>query len=174
MTIQRQQKIERQKQQAIWLALRGGVNPQPAHNECELNEPPRKKQKVADSAFQSDVDDLRKENNEIRLKLGKLEDSEKKLSLYEGHASALKTLTFDELDVLETKLLSAMTRIQSARQEMVENKLCCIVCFENPKNVVLQACGHLDLCQECHAKLSSKVCPRCQAPFDRVTVVKHS
>ena len=82
------------------------------------------------------VNDLRKENDEIRLKLSKLEDSEKQLRLYEGQASVLKTLKLEELNALEMKL-----------QQMVENTLCCIVCVENPKNVVLQACGHLDLCQ---------------------------
>merc|ERR1712013_135460 len=77
----------------------------------------------------------------------------KKLSLYEGHAYMLKPLTLSELNKLEMKLQCAMTRIKTARQDLMESECSCIACLERKKNVVLLACGHMDLCDVCAGQL---------------------
>jgi hypothetical protein len=43
-----------------------------------------------------------------------------------------------------------------------ETELICIVCFENPKNIIYNPCGHYNMCNECYSKLRKKCCPTCR------------
>lgn len=44
--------------------------------------------------------------------------------------------------------------------ELEDNSFSCVVCFEGPRNVVLQPCLHLVLCESCAPKFST--CPICR------------
>ena len=43
-----------------------------------------------------------------------------------------------------------------------ETELICIVCFENPKDIIYNPCGHYNMCNECYSKLKKKCCPTCR------------
>jgi len=45
----------------------------------------------------------------------------------------------------------------------------CVVCFDNPVEVVLLECGHLCLCSECSQKMN--MCPVCRGSISRVVKV---
>ena len=49
------------------------------------------------------------------------------------------------------------------------NKYRCVVCYENPKNVILHTCFHFCLCTSCLSKLDS--CPVCREPIDTYNVI---
>eukprot|EP01083_Nonionella_stella_P253004 871060_1 len=101
------------------------------------------------------------------------EEMNKKLSLYQSKSDEIHTLNLEELNVLESELQSAINGIKDAKERLLENRLLCVVCLTNSKNMVLQPCGHLDVCNQCEAKLPSKICPRCQQPFTNVIAIKH-
>lgn len=50
-----------------------------------------------------------------------------------------------------------------AAPEIAEHKLC-TVCLENEKNILLEPCNHVCLCENCAAQID-KLCPICRAEF---------
>eukprot|EP01083_Nonionella_stella_P146841 462398_1 len=101
------------------------------------------------------------------------EQMNRKLSLYQGKSAEFHTLNLEQLNSLESELQNGMNRIKKARDRLLENTLLCSICLANSKNVVMQPCGHLDVCNQCEPKLPSKTCPRCQQPFTHCVVIKH-
>ena len=56
---------------------------------------------------------------------------------------------------------------QSSRQgdENQSQANTCVVCLENPREVVLVDCGHVCLCTDCLQSLPNRNCPICRRPF---------
>ena len=46
----------------------------------------------------------------------------------------------------------------------------CVICLENPKNVVLSPCNHLCICEDCSAHVV-RTCPICRSTIKKKTVV---
>ncbi|KAG8295726.1 RNA-binding protein MEX3D-like [Homalodisca vitripennis] len=47
----------------------------------------------------------------------------------------------------------------------------CIICMENPREVIMNPCGHVSLCEDCGEKICqsvSPICPVCQRPIKEV------
>eukprot|EP01083_Nonionella_stella_P193836 715418_1 len=97
----------------------------------------------------------------------------KKLSLYQGTSKEIHTLNLEQLNTLESELHNGLNVTKEARERLLENRLLCVICLTNSKNIVMQPCGHLDVCNECEATLPSKTCPRCQRPFNNCVAIKH-
>eukprot|EP01083_Nonionella_stella_P035227 96217_1 len=114
--------------------------------------------------------DLQKENDALKEEVDSIK---KKLSLYHGKSAEINTLSLMELDSLDSTLQYAMNTVKEARERLLENKLMCIVCLKNEKNIVIQQCGHFDLCNECEQQLPKKICPRCQQTYGDITIIKH-
>eukprot|EP01083_Nonionella_stella_P042788 115505_1 len=100
------------------------------------------------------------------------EEMSKKLSLYQGKSDVVHTLNLEQLNSLENELQNGMTVIKEARERLLENKLLCVICLTNSKNIVMQPCGHLDVCNQCETQLSPKTCPRCQRPFTNCVAIR--
>uniref|UniRef100_A0A0A9W311 RING-type E3 ubiquitin transferase n=1 Tax=Lygus hesperus TaxID=30085 RepID=A0A0A9W311_LYGHE len=47
--------------------------------------------------------------------------------------------------------------------ELQENE-CCVVCKENPKEIILLPCGHVCICEDCSGAIK-KDCPICRSPI---------
>ena len=65
----------------------------------------------------------------------------------------------------------------SSRQKHKINKIyededdpICIICMDNPKNVVIVPCGHYNLCQQC-LELSGRNCPTCRGPINAFATI---
>jgi hypothetical protein len=41
----------------------------------------------------------------------------------------------------------------------------CIICIENPKNVIFKPCLHMSMCKNCYASLPKQECPICKRPI---------
>ena len=80
-----------------------------------------------------------------------------------------------ELNEIETKLLekyhNGMKLIKESRERLLDDKLRCMICYENPKEVVIQPCLHHVMCLDANGLLK-KECPRCQQTFTNVLKVK--
>ncbi len=116
---------------------------------------------------------LNAKNNNSNLKLGKEES--KKLEFVKLSLNNIDTLNEDELNELETNTYNKITELQNniksikeAKERLLDDKLRCIACLKNQKNIVIQGCNHFDLCDECESKLSQKTCPRCQASYNNI------
>ena len=46
----------------------------------------------------------------------------------------------------------------------------CLICFENPQEVIFLECGHLCCCKECSERVSGR-CPVCRGPITRIVTV---
>lgn len=57
----------------------------------------------------------------------------------------------------------------SDRSEEYEEAQLCVVCRENPKELILMPCGHVCLCEDCFESINSK-CPVCRAEVQNVNV----
>ena len=87
----------------------------------------------------------------------------------------IDALNQDELDELETALQNKINELKSgieseikAREDWIDDNLNCIFCSENRKNIIIEGCNHVDICDECESKLERKNCPRCGEPFKNV------
>eukprot|EP01083_Nonionella_stella_P088729 247484_1 len=94
-----------------------------------------------------------------------------KMNLYNLQMEEFDKLSLEQLDELELKLYGGLNMIKEARDRLLENKLYCIICLKNAKNMFIQECGHMDICNQCEQNLPSKVCPRCQKAFVNITKV---
>eukprot|EP01083_Nonionella_stella_P145225 454683_1 len=94
-----------------------------------------------------------------------------KMNLYNLQMEEFDVLSLEQLNELELKLHSGLNMIKEARDRLLENKLYCIICLKNAKNMFIQECGHMDICNQCEQNLPSKVCPRCQKAFVNITKV---
>eukprot|EP01083_Nonionella_stella_P182332 655769_1 len=94
-----------------------------------------------------------------------------KMNLYNLQMEEFDVLSLEQLNELELKLHGGLNMIKEARDRLLENKLYCIICLKNAKNMFIQECGHMDICNQCEQNLPSKVCPRCQKAFVNITKV---
>eukprot|EP01006_Ploeotia_vitrea_P011874 TRINITY_DN31544_c0_g1_i1.p1 TRINITY_DN31544_c0_g1~~TRINITY_DN31544_c0_g1_i1.p1 ORF type:complete len:439 (+),score=23.65 TRINITY_DN31544_c0_g1_i1:49-1365(+) len=72
-------------------------------------------------------------------------------------AQEQKQLSAAELDDEIEKMQAQIGTMQQLRKEGT----LCVICFENPKEVVFLPCKHLCACSKCSSKLDS--CPECRA-----------
>eukprot|EP01083_Nonionella_stella_P271479 919894_1 len=82
-----------------------------------------------------------------------------------GTSDKLTTLDIYKLMKLESTLQNAMSRIRKERTRLIERRFSCIVCLERPKNILIDGCNHVILCQQCESKLHPKICPMCKATY---------
>lgn len=81
-----------------------------------------------------------------------------------GDRSALEVLPGGELARLAEVLTEALGRVnreQVRRVERQRDEQLCVACLSEKKNVVLQPCKHLTLCEGCFQKCNS-ACPQCR------------
>ncbi|TNJ27654.1 Ankyrin repeat protein 2 [Giardia muris] len=84
------------------------------------------------------------------LQLGqKISSLEQQLEMYK-----------DRYDNLQKTLIQ---RVQEAKSTTI-----CIVCLTNPKDTLLQPCGHLCACSNCAERIMNQTCPLCRTPIESV------
>merc|ERR1712083_541414 len=76
-----------------------------------------------------------------------------------------------QLDELEEKHKIKLKEIQDAKEKLMDDKLRCVVCLENPKSILIQGCNHLVLCEQCEESMVRKVCPKCHKAYKKVTKI---
>merc|ERR1712183_570675 len=90
-----------------------------------------------------------------------------------GEREALRSLAPAELSILAETLMEALQRVQRTHQQKLEQRMdeqLCIACLTERKNVVLQPCNHVTLCEGCFRKCSS-VCPQCRCRVEDHLVI---
>lgn len=90
-----------------------------------------------------------------------------------GEKQALQALTPAELTALAETLTESLLRVQRESQRKFEQRndeQLCVACLSERKNVVLQPCNHLTMCENCFQQCSS-VCPQCRTPVRSHLVV---
>eukprot|EP01084_Bolivina_argentea_P312292 540660_1 len=110
---------------------------------------------------------LSEENERLKLEVDKMKDKRS----FEMKLGRVSSMNLEELDELEMEFNDSINVIKDARDRLLESKLYCIVCLKNAKNVFVNGCGHLDMCSECENNMISKICPRCQIPYQTVTKI---
>eukprot|EP01083_Nonionella_stella_P075155 204113_1 len=126
------------------------------------------KQQVADKDNQ--LESINKHNDAMNTEI---KEMNKKLRLYQGKSDSIRTFNWEQLNVLESELQNGMRKMKEARERLLENKLLCVICLTNSKNIVMQPCGHLDVCHQCEEQLPSKTCPRCDQAFTHYVAINH-
>ena len=118
--------------------------------------------KENDKKLQHQIKNLKEENVTLRMQLTQIDID----------TTNIDVLDEEELNELELKLQdkyqSNLQVIREARELLMDNKLRCSVCLTNQKNIVIQGCNHLELCDECEGQLERKICPRCDKIFKDV------
>lgn len=70
--------------------------------------------------------------------------------------------------LIELNNINKELELQNKDIRKVNNNLIdtyrCMVCYKNPKNIILQPCFHFCLCSECLQKLTT--CPICRDEID--------
>lgn len=58
-----------------------------------------------------------------------------------------------------------------AKEEEDPSSSTCVICLENPQDMLILECGHLCLCSTCAAEPKLKDCPMCRKPISRLVKV---
>lgn len=90
-----------------------------------------------------------------------------------GERDALQQCSAADLAHLTTLLGESLMRVQreSLRKfEKLADEQLCVVCLSLPKNVVLQPCNHLAMCEGCFSKCNT-MCPQCRSGIEGHLVV---
>ena len=117
------------------------------------------------------INDLNSNLNITRNNNEKLREKVKSLKRY--HLRNINPLNTEQLNKLEQRMEENILKIRKRKQRLIDDKLLCMVCMENRKNVLIQGCNHFDICHQCANNLQRKICPRCQAPFQNVLKVNN-
>ncbi|TNJ29617.1 Ankyrin repeat protein 2 [Giardia muris] len=72
----------------------------------------------------------------------------------------------ERTDELERNLTTSLKTITTSRAVLQSSS--CIVCPTNPKDTLLQPCGHLCVCSSCAERIMSQTCPFCRTPIESV------
>lgn len=54
-----------------------------------------------------------------------------------------------------------------------DQETCCIICYTNPRNTIINPCNHMCLCDECANDMIQKShqCPICRGPLKKITTL---
>ena len=105
--------------------------------------------KYAINEVTKDRDDLKVELDKFKPLFGNKEDD------------SLAHKSLNELQTLERQVKMALDRIEKAKQNLEEEKLC-VICRENPKVMLIMPCRHLCVCEECGHRVELDRCPLCR------------
>ena len=98
-------------------------------------------------------------------------ESQQRLDELKDYTLNIDALNLEQLDLLKQRFDYKLDKIAKAKQKLFENKVLCIICLDNEKNVLIQGCNHYVLCDKCEPKLYRKKCPLCQKSYSRVIKV---
>eukprot|EP01084_Bolivina_argentea_P264333 447723_1 len=118
----------------------------------DIDYPPAKKQRISLKQTE-EIDTLKTENKRLKQKIESMDGN---------NMEHIDSFSEKKLNELESTYENKMKLIKEAKERLIENKVKCIACLTNPKNIVIEGCNHFDLCDECESKLEKKICPRCQ------------
>jgi len=113
--------------------------------------------KYALSAVMKERDDLKAELSELQ-------------PLYREDDSFYSQKSLQELQAYERQVKNVLERIEKAKEHLEEEKLC-VICRENPKEVLIMPCRHLCVCKECGNRVELTRCPLCREVIaERISV----
>ncbi|TNJ26495.1 Ankyrin repeat protein 2 [Giardia muris] len=69
------------------------------------------------------------------------------------------------------KKLSLFRNSNDEVENSISDPLTCIVCLRNPKDTLLQPCGHLCVCSTCAKQIMNQTCPLCRTPIESTVKV---
>lgn len=102
------------------------------------------------------LNEVMKDRDELKVELDKFKPL---FGNKEDDSLAHKSL--NELQTLERQVKMALDRIEKAKQNLEEEKLC-VICRENPKVMLIMPCRHLCVCEECGHRVELDRCPLCR------------
>ena len=85
---------------------------------------------------------------------------------------SIKSMTDEDLEQLQSELEEKLQKVKEEKERRFQTRAYCIICKSNIKNIGILGCNHLDLCQQCESKSSSKQCPRCMKHYQKIVVIK--
>ena len=125
------------------------------------------KAEESDDSDENESDELARCKEELR-------QLREQLRFLDGtaHTDKWNRLSLQTLNELEENTRSAWARIQATRSRVLERKFNCIVCLVNSKNILINGCNHIVLCEDCERRLKSKTCPLCQKKYRSVKKIQ--
>lgn len=141
-------------------------------------------QKQIHSDFKSKSHELREQNKKFRNEINNLQSQIINLNkqLEEGNIDNFlrnfdeSKVQFNDFTIMELKsILTNILKLQSRISHQIIEEELCAICMENRRDLALDPCGHLYICQKCEENLLSqknKVCPICMTPFKSTLKVK--
>jgi hypothetical protein len=64
--------------------------------------------------------------------------------------------------------LKKVKREKSRAQDMLDDRILCVVCQDAERAVILEPCGHVCMCMACATKQQTNGCPTCRAAIGRI------
>ncbi len=58
--------------------------------------------------------------------------------------------------------------LDTPAEAMSSDRMTCVVCMVNTKNVMFEPCGHIASCETCSLQLQRQKCPMCRKPFTKI------
>ena len=122
--------------------------------------------------------------NDVLMKTLELKENENNSlkkeneTLKEYNLVNLDGLNGQQLHELELKMLSNIKKLKEKKEQLTKDQLSqmqdeslCIICKDNKKNVAIEGCYHVDICDKCRDGLPRKNCPRCHTSFEKTILL---
>lgn len=93
------------------------------------------------------------------------ENADRELRKMQGDRESLRLLSSADLTALSENLMDSLARVQREHQRRFEqyvDEQLCVACLSERKNVVLQPCNHLTMCETCFNQCND-YCPQCRS-----------
>ena len=105
-----------------------------------------------------------KERDDLKAELSRIQP------FYREDDSFYAQKSLQELQSYERQVKNVLERIEKAKQELEEEKLC-VICRESTKEVLIMPCRHLCVCKDCGHRVELERCPLCrEAIAERISV----
>ena len=78
------------------------------------------------------TDKISRENKQLKQKLDELQD----------YTQNINALNVSQLNILKQRFEYKLSKIERAKEKMFENKVLCMICMVNHKNILIRGCNH--------------------------------
>ncbi|TNJ26796.1 Ankyrin repeat protein 2 [Giardia muris] len=113
------------------------------------------------------VSELAVENESLKRGLSSLKNAQEEADNEPSQMSQKVSSLEERLEKCQ-EMNRSLRRTLDQKTEEAKAITTCVICLMNPKDTLLQPCGHLCACSNCAERIMNQTCPLCRTPIESV------
>ncbi|TNJ27071.1 Ankyrin repeat protein 2 [Giardia muris] len=111
------------------------------------------------------VNELAVENESLKRGLSSLKNAQEEADDEPSQMSQKVSSLEERLEECR-EMNRSLRRTLNQKTEEAKAITTCVICLTNPKDTLLQPCGHLCVCSNCAERIMNQTCPFCRIPIE--------